>query len=266
MNTDKKLIIASVLITVIISAVVFHTLQTAKPVHLSESAQEISAAEPPFETEEVQGYEARETEPFILPEGEEGDADYKEPRKEIPVIVEDGKGTKKLLIETAFDCNGCLVYAPDNSSEEWRSGYIKGTSDENYNPLLDFYAEEDTGGINSEGYVVWLFRQVFGIVPDSFENVIGMYKSGEKILKENLEVGDIGMSSLDSSADTRYGVCIGFKEGSPVFTHLSPVADKGKKSGTNYISYLKELKDAPLNGVEPISLKYFVRPDVEWVE
>lgn len=206
--------------------------------------------------EAVLGYEARETEAFVMPKGDAGDYDYQEPEKESAVDVGENGATKERMMDLAFDSAGCIVYAPENSSEIYRQGYISGTSDDNVNPLLDF-AGSRKEGINSSGYVVWLFRNVFGMVGDELEDPISMYGGGLEIGTNSFEVGDIGFTSLDRDTAV-YGVFVGYVNDAPVFTYLSP------ENGVSGLGYLMSAKEEYLGKIPPVDLCYFVRPDVPW--
>ena len=130
------------------------------------------------------------------------------------------------------------------------------------NPDTDYY-----NGVDSVGYLIWAYRQLQGYTPTAASDPLYYYEvHPDKRVNavSELQVGDIGMVSLNKT-DNSFGIFIGFYMDNPVFVHCSNEPHLVFEKGCVRLSYLKSVCDAYLEGSRPVDYKYFIRPDVEWL-
>jgi len=182
------------------------------------------------------------------------------------VTITSGKGTRGRLVGLAIKSNGHISYNTNDTKETYDAGYYIYKNGRYYNPETNEYRDEEPEGMTDQGYVKWLFRNTFGNTPEGFESLTELYKNGEQISSEELEIGDIGMTYEDDRPDNRYGVFIGYSDSLPIFTYLSPIGDDTMPAGRNYIAVLKSAGETVIDGAYPIDLNYFVHPSVKWLK
>lgn len=169
------------------------------------------------------------------------------------------KGSRETLIALAVEKDRCIPYCSDGIDESLEQGYVNAGGVDNYSAA---YAH----GMTSASYVVWLYRNTFGNCGPEFNNLPDLYKRSEKISSGELLPGDIGMYYCDTGEGNHYGVCIGFYDGIPLFTHCSSLGTSDFPAGCNRISLLKSASDRYFSGSEPADFRYFFRPDVAWTD
>lgn len=121
-------------------------------------------------------------------------------------------------------------------------------------------------GIDGLGFVDWCYRFAIGKALENVEFPFALYDASEKIVNTNeLKIGDIGYGNLDSEIRNTFGVFIGYYENIPVFAtcRYSPFRDM--EWGGLQVAFLKSEKNEILYNAEPVDLKYFIRPNVEWL-
>ena len=124
------------------------------------------------------------------------------------------------------------------------------------------FPEDAEVGMDSFGYVLWLYRNVFGVTPD------GLF-SPEDLLKQSavpsseLQVGDIGIAA-DNKGKAHYGVCIGFYDDLAVFSHCSSIPAERYPGGTTRYSFLSSQTDRFFDGMAPENFTEFYRLSVDW--
>lgn len=168
--------------------------------------------------------------------------------------------TRWNLFQLAYSYNGKIPYCV--GGRFWQQGYpvIDGGIDNRNLP------EGVSMGMDSLGYVIWLYRNMFGICDEEMEAPVALLYEKYKINKEQLEVGDIGMATLNSD-ENHYGVCIGYDHGIPVFTHCDSSPSELYPGGTTRFSYLSASAKRYYMGNRPVDLQYFFRPpNILWEE
>lgn len=123
---------------------------------------------------------------------------------------------------------------------------------------------KDYEGLDSLGFVDWAYRKVIGTSLESIEKPALLYENSKKITEDKLQIGDIGMTSLNDGEDDHYGIYVGTINSMPVFAHCSSNPTKYMEKGCLQFSYLKSFNDESLNNVSSVSFTYFFRPEVDW--
>ena len=128
------------------------------------------------------------------------------------------------------------------------------------------YWIESTGigyGLDSSGYLIWLFRNVFGETPIGMEDLYQLSQTKQRLTMEELQVGDICMTS-DQEMDTHYGVIAGFVDGVPVVSHCDNVYSVKFPMGSTRFSYISSVKNEYLGTSAPVDFTIFFRLVDEW--
>lgn len=160
--------------------------------------------------------------------------------------------TPEHLISLALSYNGKIPYAPNG--RYWLLDYpifLDGID----NRLLP---ADMVIGLDSKGYVIWLFRNVFGICDPLIETPTELYKEYQ-VNSDSLQVGDIGMLTINKNEKNHIGVCIGYFEDVPIFSHCDSYADINYPCGNTRISYLKSYRDEYFLCKPPVDFQYFIR-------
>lgn len=198
--------------------------------------------------------------------GDAGDERYVEPDINTPlenVLTE--KHTKDRMIKLAIDSLEALPFK-EGGRDCYYEGFIR------YSDIIDNYKLENSDlgdlshGMDSQGFVIWLYRNIFGICSSDFLDLVKMYENGDKVSQSELNVGDIGLYTDKEGFPNHYGVCVGFDNGIPVFAHCSGIYRSKLPMGTNIISHLKSASTDYICGYPPVEFNYFFRPNVDWEE
>lgn len=160
------------------------------------------------------------------------------------------------LTELALDYNNQIPFA--DGGRYGRTGYpvIADGVDNRHHP------KEERPGMDSLGYIMWIYRNLFGQYDERLDDPISMYQETAVDLSE-LRVGDIGMISLEA-AGNHYGICIGFQDGLAVFSHSDSAPHALYPGGVNRLTFLASQTDQYLEGQAPENFQYFFRPDAAW--
>lgn len=120
---------------------------------------------------------------------------------------------------------------------------------------------EDSYGVDSLGYVLWIYYQMFQeIIPNPAEE----YRNGNRISATDLLPGDIGMEVFLEGEPNHYGIFLGYDGGIPVFAHCTNVPCPGYPQGVSRLSSIALYSDKYYMGTSPATFQYFMRPDVTW--
>lgn len=166
--------------------------------------------------------------------------------------------SRKTLIELALEYNGYIPFASGGRSfDKGFHKYTDGIDNRGRAPELQT-------GLDSWGYVLWLFRNTFGTVGEEWLDPESFAGKASEVEKENLEVGDIGMLSGPGEAGNHFGVCIGFIDGIPVFSHCANIPADRYPLGNSRLSFLSGSTDLYLQGSPPVGFTRFYRPLVSW--
>jgi len=195
-----------------------------------------------------------------------GDAGDEEGRqytdKELNAAVFDTgrRHTRKALIELALEYNGYIPYAQGGRSFD--KGFHK------YPGGIDNRGKgsELQTGLDSWGYVIWLFRNTLGATGDEWLSPETIAETSMEVAESALEVGDVGMLLPPGSSGNHYGVCVGFIDGIPVFSHCANVPADKYPCGNNRLSYLESSTGLYLHGSAPVAFTFFFRPESGWEE
>ena len=166
--------------------------------------------------------------------------------------------SKKALVELAVTYNKKIPFCVGGIDESNTNGYyVSPGGVDNYK--LGEYLKH---GMSSQGYVIWLFRNTFSSAPAEFLDLVTAYKNGNQQTVATLEIGDIGLLTDDPWEANHYGVCVGFIDGVPLFSHCGPYPTKDYPMGTTHISFLKSARDSFYNGSAPVEFTCFYRPSL----
>mgnify|MGYP000023661682 CR=1 FL=1 len=127
-----------------------------------------------------------------------------------------------------------------------------------------FMEKDDKMGLDSLGYLLWLFKNTTGEDQTELEQPYELIRDCG-VNAEQLQVGDIGMYSTEAGGN-HYGVCVGFLDGRAVFSHCDSKPTKAYPGGINHLSFLAEQTSQCLDGFSPEPFTYFVRPQIDWEE
>lgn len=200
---------------------------------------------------------------------DEADVDYNEntsgdPGEDIEIRTLDtvieplaDQPTKAAMQEIALSYNGKIPYM--DGAKCLVQGY----------PVLDtgfdytLLPEGGFVGMDSLGYVEWLYLNTFGQCPEELQKPEDVYEK-YRVEEDELEIGDIGMYTLDGQ--NHYGICIGYENDKAVFSHCSSIPKEKYPGGCTSVSYLASQNSTYLQGNPPEDFKYFIRIPVAWEE
>lgn len=190
-----------------------------------------------------------------IQEGDAGISDMPTWDITTPLKIPKENGTKMNMIKLAVSYNEKIPYQEDGFC--WTEGYPI------FSEGIDsrFVPEDTSLGVSSLGYCIWIYRNIFGNCDSEFLDPTKMYEK-YAIKKEELQIGDIGMYALEGA--NHYGVCIGYDNGYPVFTHCDSIPKGKYPGGCNKLAYLKDGDTPFYTGNRPVEFNYFFRPNVTW--
>lgn len=160
------------------------------------------------------------------------------------------------LTELALEYNNKIPFAL--GGRYGRTGYpvVDSGIDNRYHP------EDSKMGMDSLGYIMWLYRNLFGTYDGQLEDPTSMYTDCSVSIDE-LRIGDVGMITLDRDGN-HFGICVGFIEDKAVFSHCDSAPHQLYPGGVNRLTFLASQTDEYLEGQAPTDFLYFVRPMAEW--
>jgi len=168
--------------------------------------------------------------------------------------------SRKALIEIALEYNGYIPFASGGRSfEKGFHKYRSGIDNRGKPPELQT-------GLDSWGYVMWLFRNTFGEDGDEWLSPEALSKTAAEVKREDLQVGDIGMLYPPGENGNHFGVCVGYIDGIPVFSHCANIPAEGYPCGNSRLSCLSAEEDLYMHGSAPVGFTCFFRPAVAWEE
>ena len=192
--------------------------------------------------------------------GDDEDRRYTDKELIASVFDTGRKHSRKALIELALGYNGCIPYAQGGRSyDKGFHKYPGGIDNRGKLPELQT-------GLDSWGYVVWLFRNTNGSAGDEWLSPEAFAGASMEVTESGLEVGDVGMLSEPGSSGNHYGVCVGFLDGIPVFSHCANIPADGYPCGNSRLSYLASSTALYLHGSAPVRFTCFYRPGNSWEE
>lgn len=189
--------------------------------------------------------------------GEPGDDDEKEDPRTV-VFTPDVPASRKSLIDLALEYDGYIPYAA--GGRYYHKGFPK------YPDGIDNRgaAPDMQTGMDSYGYVYWLYKNVFGSLTEEWFDISTLYETAMSVQAGELQVGDIGMMEAADSKRNHFGVCVGFINGHPVFTHCLNSPVEKYPMGNNRLSFLKSEFNGYIRGSAPVEFREFIRPAVNW--
>lgn len=145
-------------------------------------------------------------------------------------------------------------------------GYIPFLDGETYYGEGYFKSEEgvdnrsgDAYGMDSLGYVIWVYRNTFGSADKELEEGVSFLKTKTEVPADKLRVGDIGVYSPDEQIPNHYGIYVGDYDGVPVFSHLSGECAEKYPCGHDRYSFLRSARDSYFQGNAPVEFTKFYR-------
>lgn len=182
-------------------------------------------------------------------------------------INTEGKSPREYMSALCLEYNGLIPFAIDG--REYGKGYDK------YNNGFDnryWKQEYDVAfGLDSEGYLIWLFRNTFGYTPSGMdEGISSMYsKEGVEHVEINeLQVGDICMLTDDINASyNMYGVVAGTYQGHIIVSLCDNIGNPKFTDGSTRLAYIVDEYNTAIGESMPIDFKYFFRiSSMDWGE
>lgn len=119
-------------------------------------------------------------------------------------------------------------------------------------------------GLDDVGFIIWIYRQVFGFTPAGLSEPAKLYQISEKVEVEELCVGDICMKNSADSEENQFGVVAGFVEGKPVIADCTALPTDSFLNGGVSLRFLKSVTEEAYHGNEPADYNYFFRLDLDW--
>lgn len=172
--------------------------------------------------------------------------------------VDASMGTRKSMVELIFEYSGYIPFA--DGQHYYGKGYFKSPDG------IDNLARETPVGMDSLGYIIWVYRNTFGYCDPLFNDPITYYQKSQKISAAELQVGDIGMYTDKNGEKNHFGICIGYDHAIPVFSHCSNLVAPKYPCGNDRLSFLRSAADSYYMGNAPVEFNFFFRPDVPWKE
>lgn len=160
------------------------------------------------------------------------------------------------LVNFILQYDGVIPYT--EGGRYWGRGFFASKTG------IDNRLMEKKIGMDSLGYVCWVYHNLFGEVRNEIKDPVAAYQNGNRIKVEELKIGDIGMTGCETGKPNHFGIFIGYDSGRPVFTHCSSIPQPNYPGGVNGLSYLLSANNAYYNGIPPVDFRYFVRPQVIW--
>lgn len=194
---------------------------------------------------------------YLGDDGNDGFEEFMRENEGKPLDLEGIKSSKKTLINLAIEYNESIPFYVGSNDSSMSKGYVI-TADG-----VDNYKLKDLAhGMSSKTYIKWIFRNTFSQVSDDFLDLVSFYNKSEKISLKDIKVGDIGLYSNKYDVVNHFGVCVGFYENEPIFSHISSSPTKKFPAGTNKLSFLVSSNKGYLGDSSPVDLKYFFRPNL----
>lgn len=123
----------------------------------------------------------------------------------------------------------------------------------------------ETGmGLDDVGFVIWIYRQVFGFTPAGLSEPRKLYETSKKVTADELIIGDICMKNSADTAENQFGVVAGFVNGKPVIADCTKLPTDSFLNGGLSLRFLKSVTGEAYNGNEPAEYNYFFRLDLDW--
>ena len=119
-------------------------------------------------------------------------------------------------------------------------------------------------GLDDVGFLIWIYRQVFGFTPAGLSEPAKLYSSSKKVEVEELIVGDICMKNSADATENQFGVVAGFVEGKPVIADCTALPTHSFLNGGVSLRFLKSVTEEAYHGNEPADYNYFFRLELEW--
>ena len=205
-----------------------------------------------------QGYISDGGEVGSIVPAEEGDAGIVDEEvltiySEIPMEAS-GK-TKEGMVAFILDYMGYIPFA--DGGRFYGTGYFK--SPDGVDNRI-----QSPAGMDSLGYVIWVYRNVFGSCSEKLENPVANLQEWQQVSVENLQIGDIGMYTDKAGERNHFGIFVGYDHGIPVFSHCSGLMALKYPCGNDRLSFLKSMTSLYYMGNAPVEFNFFFRLDVPW--
>lgn len=190
--------------------------------------------------------------------GDPGESDEIELSINSKFSVDNSMEKRKYMLKLVFDHNGYIPFA--DGQRYYGKGYFKSPDG------IDNLRNSSPVGMDSLGYVIWVYRNTFGYCDPLFNNPIEYYQKSQKVTVSELQVGDVGMYTNDEGEKNHFGIFVGYEQGIPVFSHCSNLVAPKYPCGNDRLSFLQSSTNSYYLGNAPVELNYFFRPDMPWEE
>lgn len=154
------------------------------------------------------------------------------------------------ITQLGKEYNGTIPYSLLGRS--YALGFNKQTSYDN-----SLYMDGCGYGLDSEGYVIWFYRNSLGITPEEMIDGISLTRLQKEIELEELEVGDLCVA--DINGNEVYGIVIGDVDGNQVVSMIDNRITPDYPYGCNHMSYIKSQNDELVGFYPAVDFRKFYR-------
>lgn len=185
----------------------------------------------------------------------EEDSSENEERSEL-FPAESLQEVRSRLIGLAEDYNEMIPYG--HLGRSWSYGYFK--QEDGYENIL--YDSCSNGlGIDSLGYVIWIYRNSLGHTPSELQGEFTVSNLRHPIRADEAQIGDMCMTAARDQ-DVCYGVVCGFSaEGHMIITMCDNIPNTRFKYGCNHLAYVKNDYNEYLGDYTAVDFTNFYRLD-----
>lgn len=125
------------------------------------------------------------------------------------------------------------------------------------------YGDGKGAGLDDVGYIIWMYRNIFGRTPCDMEDLYALAGQSEEVQAGDLQVGDICM--MEQGGVYHFGM-IGFAgtDNHVLVTHCDNTYSERFPCGAVRLSYIKSLKNEYYEASAPADFTYFFRIIDDW--
>lgn len=174
-----------------------------------------------------------------------------------------GKSRREYLTSLCIEYNGLIPFS--EGGREYSLGYDKYV--EGFDNRYWLKKCGVSFGLDSEGYLIWIFRNTFGYTPLKMEKgIASLYTDCEQIIDvSSLQVGDICLLSNDPNASYNlFGVVAGERDGHVMVSLCDNTCCELFTNGCTRLAYISYDYNVAFGSSMPVDFKYFCRLDLDW--
>lgn len=115
-------------------------------------------------------------------------------------------------------------------------------------------------GLDSKGYLIWLFRNALGYTPDGLKDGKNIREHAKPVTQNNLQVGDICfLYEPEATTSNLCGVVAGFLDGDVVVSVCDNYQTEDFPYGSTHFVFIAGQKDSCLDVYPPVHFQAFYR-------